>query len=176
MAAVSGRTQPQGRELTLRQLRAWLRRDGRLVLTFSGYSASSYQNPQAMLAAADKALGQFDPRCTRVNGGATAAGIGAVYALARRRGFATMGVVSTLARESDEPLSPFVDQVFFIRDATWGGWLPGSRRLSPASTAMLAATDVLVRIGGGSVARAEWARARRAGIDCTFVPALPRHC
>ena len=36
-----------------------------------------------------------------------------------------------LARDGGETLSPCVDQVFFVRDASWGGRLPGSTRLAP---------------------------------------------
>ena len=38
-----------------------------------------------------------------------------------------------MAREGGEALSPCVDQVFFVRDATWGGRLPGSKRLAAIS-------------------------------------------
>jgi hypothetical protein len=45
------------------------------------------------------AIDRHDPDRTLVSIGATAEGIGAVYALARSRGFSTLGIVSSLARE-----------------------------------------------------------------------------
>ena len=106
---------PAAREATSPQIGAWLHERGLQVLTFVGYSGAGYENPDAMLAAAGQVLDRHDPARTVVNIGATEAGIGAVYALARQRGFRTMGIVSTLAREAGEPLSPCVDQVFFVR-------------------------------------------------------------
>ena len=73
-----------------------------------------------------------------INIGGTAVGIGVVYELAKQRGFRTLGIVSTLARDGGETLSPCVDLVFFVRDASWGGRLPGSKRLAPTSAAIVA--------------------------------------
>jgi len=164
---------PRIRELTLRDIRALRRRSARCVLTFVGYSGAGYRDPAALLACAARVLARFDPASTCVNIGATAAGIGAVYPLARQRGFATMGTVSSLAREQAEPLSPFVDEVFFIRDPSWGGWVPGTRRLSATSSAVVTMSDVLVRIGGGAIAHAECSAARRAGVPVFALEAEP---
>jgi hypothetical protein len=68
-----------------------------------------------------------------------------------------------------------VDHVFFVRDSTWGGLLPGSTQLSPTSAAMVAVSNVFVGIGGGDVARDEMLAARRAGKKVTFIPADMDH-
>ena len=98
------------------ELAEFLRGKGLRVLTFAGYSAAGYQDPAAMLDYAAAALDTHSPASTLVNIGATPQGIGAVYAIARQRGFTTTGIVSSLARTEQVTLSPFVDVVFYIED------------------------------------------------------------
>ena len=148
---------------------------GLQVLTFAGYSGAGYEDPAAMLAHAAAVLAEHDPARTLVNIGATEAGIGAVYALARARGFATMGIVSTRARDEHVRLSPCVDWVFFVADRTWGGWLDKTGQLSPTSAAIVEVSDVLVGIGGGAVAAAELSTAQRAGKPVRFFAADMNH-
>jgi hypothetical protein len=131
------------------------------VLTFAGFSGAGYEEPERMLALAADALDDADPATTIVNAGATTDGIGAVYELAKARGFETAGVVSTQAIEHDEPISTFVDHVFFVLDKSWGGFLEDGETLSPTSACMVAVSDVMVAIGGGAVARDELLEARR---------------
>lgn len=157
------------------EIRAYFSGTGKSVLTFAGYSGSGYENEAAMLAAADRVLDDFDPKKTIVNIGATQEGIGAVYSLAKRRGFATTGIVSTQAKQYDTPLSPQVDRVFYVEDSTWGGYLQGSRELSPTSRAMVEASDIMVAIGGGDVARDEMLEGKRLGKDVRFIPADMNH-
>ena len=148
---------------------------GRRVLSFLGYSDSGYEDPVAMLAHAERVLEEFDARDTLVNIGATPDGIGAVYELAQRRGFMTTGIVSTQARETRAALSPFVEVVFFVADATWGGLLPGSSRLSPTSQAIVDHSDFVVAIGGGPIARDELDAVLRAGKTARFIAAEMNH-
>jgi hypothetical protein len=145
------------------------------VLTLLGYSAADYENKTTMLREANRVLDQFDPRTTIVNIGATAEGIGVVYKIAKRKGFLTSGIVSTQAKENRVVLSPCVDIVFYVKDATWGGFLPGTEDLSPTSKAMVENSDVLVAIGGGEVARDELIAARRMGKQLQFIPADMNH-
>lgn len=154
---------------------AAVRARGLQVLTFAGYSGAGYQDAAAMRTLAARLLDAEDPARVLVNAGATAEGIGAVYALAKARGFATLGMVSTLARDAGVALSPCVDLVFFVPDTTWGGLLPAAdgqpARLSPTSQAMVQASDRLVAIGGGEVARDELLAARALGKPVVFHPA-----
>ena len=53
-----------------------------------------------MLRKAGRILDEFDPSKTIVNIGATPEGIGAVYELAKRRGFVTTGIISTQAKKN----------------------------------------------------------------------------
>ncbi len=162
-------------DATPEQVRMFFAADGRAVVTFLGYSGAGYEDPAAMLAHARRVLEQVDPRRTIVNIGATAEGIGAVYELAKQRGFATTGIVSMEARRSGAALSPCVDTVFFVADASWGGYLPGTRTLSPTSAAMVAVSSRLVAIGGGEVARDELLAAKEAGRQVVFIAADMNH-
>ena len=162
-------------EATPSDIRAFFKEQGKSVLTFMGYSGAGYEDETALVAHATRILEQHDPRTTIVNIGATPDGIGRVYELARKRGFTTTGIVSTQARESKASISPCVDHVFFVTDATWGGLVEGSDRLSPTSQAMVDVSDRLVAIGGGEVARDELVAARRAGKPVTFIPADMNH-
>jgi hypothetical protein len=167
--------QREAREATLESIKAFIRRRNMRVLTFAGYSGAEYEDPQAMLERAAAILDQQDPATTLVNIGATASGIGAVYEVAKQRGFATMGIVSSLARDENVALSPCVDYVFYVRDTTWGGKLPGLNRLAPTSAAIVATGNLFVAIGGGDVARDEMLAARRAGKNVKFIPADMNH-
>lgn len=166
----------EARQATAAAIAAFVKGRHMKVLTFAGYSGAGYERPAAMLAQAAHVLDGEDPARTLVNAGATAEGIGAVYELAKGRGYTTLGIVSTRARDEGVALSPCVDHVFFVKDATWGGRLPGrGARLSPVSAAIVANSAALVVIGGGDIARDEALAARRAGKPVTFIAADMNH-
>jgi hypothetical protein len=162
-------------EATPAQVRSHFANGGRKVVTFLGYSGAGYQDHAAMLQHADRVLARLDPKRTVINIGATRDGIGAVYDLAKRRGFATSGIVSMEAKRAGAELSPCVDHVFFVDDETWGGYLRGTQKLSPTSEAMVGVSDRLVAIGGGEVARDELRAALELGKPVTFIPADMNH-
>jgi hypothetical protein len=162
-------------DATPSEIRAYFKSQGKVVLTLLGYSGAGYEDDAALIDHAGRLLDQHDPRTTIVNSGATADGVGRVYELARQRGFTTTGIVSTQARESGASISPCVDQVFYVTDATWGGFIEGGDRLSPTSQAMVDVSDRLVAIGGGEIARDELIAAERAGKNVTFIPADMNH-
>jgi hypothetical protein len=128
-----------------------------------------------MLARAERILNGCDPMKTIVNIGATPEGIGAVYEVAKRRGFVNSGIVSAQALRAKVALSPYVDFVFYVKDATWGGYLNGANRLSPTSQAIVENSNIVVGIGGGEVARDELLAAQRSGIQVYFYPADMNH-
>ena len=128
-----------------------------------------------MIEAATRVLAEFDPGKTIVNIGATPDGIGAVYELAKKKGYRTSGIVSSQAKKSNVALSPCVDVVFYVTDDSWGGLLPGTNVLSPTSAAIVESSDVLVAIGGGEIARDELAAAKRLGKQVRFIPADMNH-
>lgn len=157
------------------QVRSHFASSGRTVITFLGYSGAGYRDRAAMLRQADQVLARLDPKRTVINIGATRDGIGAVYELAKRRGFATTGIVSMEAKRAGAELSPCVDRVFFVDDTTWGGYLPGTQTLAPTSDAMVGVSDRLIAIGGGDVARDELLAAKALGKSVTFIPADMNH-
>jgi hypothetical protein len=89
------------------------------VLTFVGYSGAGYEDQASMLEQAERILGEFAPKSTIVNIGATPDGIGAIYDVAKRKGFVTAGIVSAQAKQYKVALSPYIDYVFYAEDATW---------------------------------------------------------
>ena len=145
------------------------------VITFTGFSGSEYQDRDAMLAHARDVLVKHKSDQTIVNIGATGDGIGQVYALAKRLGFETTGIVSTCVKKYNIEISPHVDRVFFVRDKWWGGYIEDGRTLSPTSTAMVGCSDLMIGIGGGTVARDELLEAKRLGKKVTFFAADMNH-
>jgi hypothetical protein len=166
---------PKVKTATNAEIRAFFKDTGKAVLTFVGYSGAGYEDPEAMLAVAERILSGFDPGTAIVNIGATPEGIGAIYELAKRRGFVTTGIVSSQAKRYGVALSGYVDYVFFVEDAVWGGYLQGSDRLSPTSEAIVGNSNIVVGIGGGEVARDELLGARRSGKEARFFPAEMSH-
>ena len=165
----------EAREATLASIQAFIHGKQMTVLTFAGYSGAQYQDPRAVVDNASRILDGQNPARTLINIGATEEGIGAVYEVAKRKGFTTLGVVSTLARDERVKLSKCVDYIFYVKDSTWGGQVPGAKNLSPTSAAIVESSASFVAIGGGDVARDEMLAARRAGKPVTFIPADMNH-
>jgi len=163
------------RDASAATIQAFVRGKGMEVLTFVGYSGAGYESPALLATQAASILDGKDPARTLINSGATAEGIGAVYSLAKRMGFTTIGIVSSRARAQQEQFSPCADHVFVVNDATWGGRLPGQRELSPTSQAIVETSTAVVAIGGGEVARDEVLAAQRAGKLVLFIPADMNH-
>jgi hypothetical protein len=162
-------------EATSASISTFVQRTGLKVLTFTGYSGAGYENVQTMREHASRILAANSPSRVLINIGATAEGIGEVYEVAKGRGFTTIGIVSSLARDERVPISACVDHVFFVKDKTWGGSLPGSNKLSPTSQAIVDNSSSLVGIGGGDVARDEMLAAQSRGKPVTFIPADMNH-
>ena len=160
---------------TVAEVIAFFKSQSKTVLTFVGYSGSGYEHKAAMLATAADVLADYDPATTVVNSGATAAGIGAIYPLALHKGFQTTGIVSTQAQVHGVSLSPDVQQVFYIEDSTWGGFVGNSEQLSPTSAAVIAVSDIMIGIGGGEIVRDELLAARQAGKRVKFFSADMNH-
>lgn len=161
--------------VTLDEVKAFFRNQKKTVLTFTGYSGSGYEDTTAMLVQAESILDEFDPQITIVNIGATVDGIGAVYVVAKQKGFITTGIVSIQAQKYNARISSGVDHVFFINDDTWGGLLPQSGKLAPTSEAIVRVSDIVVGIGGGEATRDELIAAQALGKKVRFYAADMNH-
>jgi hypothetical protein len=160
---------------TIEDIRAFFKAEQKTVLTFIGYSGAGYEDEASMRKEAERLLSEFDPAKTIVNIGATPDGIGAVYEIAKHKGFLTTGIVSSQARQYNVKLSPYVDHAFYVEDPTWGGFWAGTKELSPTSKAMVENSDIVIGIGGGEVARDELVAAKRLGKKVRFIPADMNH-
>lgn len=162
--------QPASAEAALQAIGAL----GRRVVTFLGFSDAGYEDEHALRALLAGFLDTLDPAADLVSAGATPSGIGAVYALAAARGFTTIGIVSSLARAHHVAFAPEVDVVYVIDDLTWGG-LCEDGGLSPTSAVTVAASDELVCIGGGAIARDEYCAAQALGKRVRYAAAQMNH-
>lgn len=160
---------------TLNDISAFFKSHRKTVLTFVGYSGAGYEDEASIRKQAQRILSEFDPAKTIVNIGATPDGIGAVYELAKRKGFVTTGIVSSEAKRYKAKLSPYVDHVFYVEDSTWGGLVAGTNELSPTSKAMVENSDIMVGIGGNEVARDELLAGKLLGKKVRFIAADMNH-
>lgn len=145
------------------------------ILTFLGFSDSGYEDPATVLSSVETILDGLDADETIINAGATRSGIGMVYEIAKEKGFSTTGIVSMEAKRVGIDPSPFVDDVFYVDDLIWGGFIDDGRELSPTSKAMVSVSDRLIAIGGGRVARDELLAARSMGKATEIIPADMNH-
>jgi len=153
---------------------SFMKRQGKVILTFFGYSVD-YQEKQQMLKIVRDVLGQYYPEKTLVNIGATVGGLGAAYPVIKSLRFVTTGIVSTEALNYPDGISEAVDHICFIKDKQWGGKLPNSDELSPTSKAMVDSSDIFVAIGGGNICQDELVAGKKLGKPIHYYPAEVNH-
>ena len=173
-----GKNHVVGWNMTAEEVIAFFLRQRKTALTFYGYSGMGYEDEKGMLEIARKVLSEYSPETTLVNSGVTSVGIGAIYPLAKSMGFATAGIVTSLALEHPAGvagISEAVDHICFVTDQQWGGNLPDSNELSPTSKAMVECSDILVGIGGGGISEAEMLAGKAQGKPVYFYPAEKNH-
>jgi hypothetical protein len=151
-----------------------IRRAGHRVVTFVGFSGSGYEDQAGVERAIADILAELDPLSVLICSGATEEGIGAVYTLATNRGFATIGIVSSVAEAQGARFSDAVQTIYIIDDTQWGGRAPNGT-LSPTSAAVVGAADEIVAIGGGDIARDEIEAAIGARKPVRYVAAYMNH-
>jgi|RhiMetdeSRZDD1v2_1073273.scaffolds.fasta_scaffold02541_9 hypothetical protein len=169
-----GKNHIVGWNMMLDEAIAFFKRQGKIVLTFFGY-AVSYEDEENLRKIIRHVLSKHSPARTLINYGATIAGLGVVYPIAKSMGFTTRGIVSTVALEYPEEISPDADHICFIADTRWGGKLPDSNELSPTSKAMVECSDILVAIGGGEISRDELLAGKEQGKPIQYYPAEVSH-
>ena len=169
-----GRYHVVGWGMTPAEVVTFIRGMRKTVLTFIGFSVS-YEDEKGMLAIAKRVLASYPPATTLINIGVTRGGLGAVYPLAKSMGYVTTGIVTTEAFAFYNEISEHVDHICFVKDELWGGYIPGTKKLSPTSRAMVDCSDVLIGIGGNDVARDELLAAREMRKPVQFFAAEMNH-
>lgn len=152
---------------------------GKKVLTFVGYSGSGYEKEDEMIIKANEILSKFSPDDTIINIGATYNGIGILYREAKKLGFETTGIVSSLSnrsRNGQNSFSKFCDYVFLIQDKTYGGFIDKNKEiLSPTSELMVNSSDILVALGGGAISHDEFYMAKNRKKKVAYYPFDSNH-
>lgn len=142
---------------------------GKKVLTFVGYSGSGYEKENEFISKANEILSLFNPDDTIVNIGASYYGIGIVYREAKKLGFETTGIISSLSNRNQNSYSRFCDYVFIIKDKTYGGFIDKNKEtLSPTSEIMVNSSNILVALGGGTISHDEFLMAKKRGKKVAF--------
>jgi len=147
----------------------------RRVVTFLGYGELGYEDPGAFQTIARREIAAFDSQEVVINAATLvtfgfAHGIADIYEIARSQGFRTSGVYPSVSLGSAEShgLSGFVEDIYFIEDQTWGGYLEGSALASPTLTALTSVTDEVVAIGGGEHTAQEIQEFVKCGIPVRY--------
>ncbi|WP_186644214.1 hypothetical protein [Fluviispira vulneris] len=158
----------------------FIKKQNMFIVTFIGYSGAGYEDKTAMLALAKTELEELlishRLEDTHVCIGATADGIGEIYPLAKSMGFKTLGIVSSEAIKYKESLSNSVDTVIYVKDNSWGGFIPGNpSTLSPTSEVIVNTSDQVIAIGGGAVGRDELLSFIQTGKNWKFYFAEMNH-
>lgn len=153
---------------------------GQAVVTFGGFGELGYDDEAQVLERCSLELDRHDPARTVVATGTLVTegfrtGIAMVYALAKARGFATVGIHPSVAlhHPKHHAIAPGVDHVFIVADATWGG---ADDAGMPSSTlqVLLAVSDEFIVFGGGHHTAHELLAFLKAGKSVRFHDA-PMH-
>lgn len=164
----------QIREATLAEIMAFIQGKEMTVVTVSGYTTEGYENQQELAENVRKLLKLKDPTKVIINVRGTDAGIGLMYAVAKEKGFITMGICSTL--EEKTSFSKCADYIFLVKDTQRGGKMPDTGKLSPTSEAILQCSSMYVAFGGGKVTRDELMTiVTERRMHTLFVPAEINH-
>ena len=145
------------------------------VYTLFGYSALDYEEKDAVLAQIKAELEKLNPSEWVVNIGATEEGIGGAYKVAKELGFATIGIVSTQALSYSGNFSPYVDTIYIVNDPNWGGFVPGTDKLTEATKAFLGVSDSIAAYGGGENTAVTLREAKKLGLAISYTLADMNH-
>jgi hypothetical protein len=158
--------------------REWRKR----VVTFLGFGELGYEDEEALARIVREELRRHCPNDSIINTGTLITqgfhrGIADAYEVAKEQGFTTTGVHPSVALcyAKKHYLSPYVDRVLFVCDATWGGYLGQSLHRSPMLDALVAITDEVAVVGGGKHTAEEMQEFLRAGKPVRFYAAEMNH-
>jgi hypothetical protein len=147
------------------------------VLYFAGYGELGYEDADAVRNVIARVLEPWPSEQVLVHGGTLLRtggqdGIAEVFRIAKERGIETSGIHPSVAMAFADThrVSPYCDHVFFVDDATWGGFAENG---APSSTLRLhlEVSDELVVIGGGKHAADELRAFADSGKTVRYYPA-----
>jgi len=183
--AVPDRTEPLPADPPIyesREIGEILRRKAKRVVTFLGFGELGYEDEARMRDIARGEMERHAPERTIVNTSTLITngfrhGIADVYGIAKWRGFETTGIHSSVCLQSRDrhTRSAFVDEVLFVRDGTWGGWLDAIGTPSPTLLTLVEVSDEVVAIGGGKHTAEELLEFCRRGRPVRFHAADMSH-
>ncbi len=152
------------------------------VIYFSGYGELGYEHANIVRDVALAVFSEHEPdnlialtgTLLRVGGHG---GIAEVYDVARELGIRTAGIHPSVARRFAEThrVSPSCDDVFFVEDESWGGYLTALGEPSPTLRVHLDVADELVAVGGGKHAADELRAFFLRGTGVRYFPADMNH-
>lgn len=147
------------------------------VVTFLGFGELGYQDLAAFEAIVSRELARFNRADWVVNTATVVTagferGVADAYEIASSLGFRTSGVYSAVAlcTPALHFASAFVNDIYFVDDPTWGGYIEGCEVPSETLTAIAAITDEAIAIGGGKHTAQEMQELVRQGKRVSYHP------
>lgn len=160
-----------------REIRHFFAARGKQVVSFAGFGELGYQEDGIVERIVREVVGGRAPGELIVNCGTLLRaggqdGIARAYSVAKSLGIETTGIHPGVALDFAEThhVSPDENSVFFVDDATWGGFLDEGR-VSPTLQVILDVSDELVVIGGGKHAADELRAFHQLGKKVSYFPA-----
>ncbi|MEK6774659.1 MAG: chemotaxis protein CheW [Bdellovibrionota bacterium] len=129
------------------------------IVTFGGNSTQGFADEKAVEQAVKLELKKYNPNEVVINGPGSEVGIGLVYRVAKQLGFRTIGIISEKTGEPAK-MSVSVDEVFVIKDHTWGGVDPETKTLSATTRTLLTVSEAYLAFAGGVITASEYEQAR----------------
>jgi hypothetical protein len=159
-------------------IRRFFSASGKHVIEFAGFGELGYDEPGIVEHVARQVLAPWPPdgvivACSTLLRAGGQDGIAGVYPVARQLGIETAGLHPSIALgcATTHPVSPFCQRAFFVEDASWGGFVEGTRELSASLRVLLDVSDELVLIGGGKHAADELQAFLAHGKPVRYFPA-----
>ena len=144
------------------EIRRFFRARGKHVISFAGFGELGYEEDGIVDRLVRDLMTSWPADRLIVNCGTLLRvggqdGIARVLSIARTLGIETTGIHPGVALDfvATHRVSPDTATAFFVDDASWGGFLDGSRHPSPTLAVLLDVSDELVVIGGGKHAADE---------------------
>ena len=127
-----------------------IKSSGKQVISLFGFADLGYDDYADLEQKVRAKLLTYNTENHLILIGATDVGIGKMYSIAKEMGFETKGIVSTKSLAYEGSFSPKVDEIYFIKDKTWGGYGEYGE-LTPTAITFMDASDEVHAFGGGDI-------------------------